>query len=247
MNELSGAEGDGLMSTAELEELVDNDWPQVDKLECSICVEPISENQGEQSSGAKFVTPCNHMFHRGCIERWLTANANNASCPNCREPMERPDVTIDTSNFAQILSDWQGSLTIKTKTRWWETYGHDRVIEFSEGTPYEVKYALESVLREVWRPAHLSMLPHGDRFLESMPLETIQEKLAEKTGWNVEYSKKTEFPDDDDYPSSIEGMSDEEEEFDDDDDRWVETEEFVLSVEDDGLWLPNVFQNGSEE
>ena len=151
--------------------------------------------------------------------------------------MERPDVTIDTSNFAQILSDWQGTLTITAKTKGWELYGHDRVIEFSEGTSYEVKYALERVLRELWRPAYLFML-QGDKFLESISLEKIEEVLAEKTGWNVEYSSETEAPDvDDDYPSSVEEMSDGE-------DSWVRTEKLELSVDDGELWLPDVFTTG---
>ena len=44
--------------------------------ECSICLEEIKENS------ICSALPCLHMFHEGCIKRWLTLN--KASCPICR-------------------------------------------------------------------------------------------------------------------------------------------------------------------
>ena len=44
--------------------------------ECSICLENIEKG----SNGC--ILPCMHIFHEGCIKRWITMN--NSNCPICR-------------------------------------------------------------------------------------------------------------------------------------------------------------------
>lgn len=45
-------------------------------LSCSICLDAISEGEISRRLDA-----CRHIFHIGCIDRWLTTNT---SCPVCR-------------------------------------------------------------------------------------------------------------------------------------------------------------------
>ena len=48
---------------------------------CSICLTPILSNDPSIS------TPCNHLFHTKCINKWLfTLQTENEdiTCPNCR-------------------------------------------------------------------------------------------------------------------------------------------------------------------
>ena len=44
-------------------------------LECAICLLPLSDNTN--------TLPCQHAYHKECIEKWL--NIRNI-CPLCREP-----------------------------------------------------------------------------------------------------------------------------------------------------------------
>ncbi|KAJ1917373.1 hypothetical protein H4219_003240 [Mycoemilia scoparia] len=48
---------------------------------CSICIEPFSISQQVR------ILPCNHVFHKSCIDPWLT-NPGRASpvCPLCKQP-----------------------------------------------------------------------------------------------------------------------------------------------------------------
>lgn len=44
---------------------------------CSICTEPFKIHSTVK-------TPCGHLFHNRCIQRWIT-ESSNMSCPMCRE------------------------------------------------------------------------------------------------------------------------------------------------------------------
>lgn len=44
--------------------------------ECIICTEKYKHKQYK-----RFLTCCNHIFHKKCIDKWLK---KNSSCPNCR-------------------------------------------------------------------------------------------------------------------------------------------------------------------
>ncbi|KAK8652496.1 hypothetical protein V6N13_126528 [Hibiscus sabdariffa] len=46
--------------------------------DCSICLEEFKEDE----EGSEM--PCEHVFHSGCVEKWLRVNG---SCPVCRFPM----------------------------------------------------------------------------------------------------------------------------------------------------------------
>jgi hypothetical protein len=48
---------------------------------CSICLLPILSND------ISIYTPCNHLFHTKCINKWLLTLQNrneDITCPNCR-------------------------------------------------------------------------------------------------------------------------------------------------------------------
>lgn len=45
---------------------------------CKICLDPIKRN--------KFISKCNHIFHKICINKWKDINMNN-ECPLCRKQL----------------------------------------------------------------------------------------------------------------------------------------------------------------
>lgn len=84
--------GEGNVSTATISE---------DEM-CVICQEPFRE--GERLR----VLPCNHAFHVGCIDRWLSGTHSHnecftAGCPTCKKrpsakPSQTPQLEADQSN-----------------------------------------------------------------------------------------------------------------------------------------------------
>ena len=46
---------------------------------CSICLEQFVNEKSEIS-----ITPCEHIFHMGCIIKWIESNGSNPYCPNCK-------------------------------------------------------------------------------------------------------------------------------------------------------------------
>ena len=45
---------------------------------CSICIENFECGKSEIS-----ITPCKHIFHFSCIQKWILDNVLNPKCPNC--------------------------------------------------------------------------------------------------------------------------------------------------------------------
>ncbi|CAE8654595.1 unnamed protein product, partial [Polarella glacialis] len=48
--------------------------------ECVICMLDFGSSQENLSA----ITPCNHCFHRACLERWMDLKME---CPSCRAPL----------------------------------------------------------------------------------------------------------------------------------------------------------------
>lgn len=48
----------------------------IEKTNCAICYSEVC-----QDSKDCFVTPCNHLFHKNCIHKWMKIKMN---CPICR-------------------------------------------------------------------------------------------------------------------------------------------------------------------
>ena len=46
-------------------------------VDCVICMAPVEC----QSIHERMVTPCNHFFHKPCLERWMDVKME---CPTCR-------------------------------------------------------------------------------------------------------------------------------------------------------------------
>lgn len=60
---------------------------------CSICLGFIIDDR------EKVDTPCNHSFHRECLQRWtLSGQANCSTCPYCRGDIRTVDLE-DRSPF----------------------------------------------------------------------------------------------------------------------------------------------------
>eukprot|EP00271_Cylindrocystis_brebissonii_P007345 TRINITY_DN20736_c0_g1_i1.p1 TRINITY_DN20736_c0_g1~~TRINITY_DN20736_c0_g1_i1.p1 ORF type:complete len:732 (+),score=135.19 TRINITY_DN20736_c0_g1_i1:651-2846(+) len=50
-------------------------------LDCVICMAPVDD---APRSTLRMVTPCEHLFHTGCLQRWMDIKME---CPTCRRPL----------------------------------------------------------------------------------------------------------------------------------------------------------------
>ena len=76
--EASRSDGDDkedVLSDAEAEEPVRNDDNGFELPQCSICIGDFEQGEALRR------LPCNHIFHRPCIDQWM---ATHTTCPNCR-------------------------------------------------------------------------------------------------------------------------------------------------------------------
>lgn len=46
-------------------------------VECVICMNPVDV----EDARARMLTPCNHVFHTACLQRWMLVKME---CPTCR-------------------------------------------------------------------------------------------------------------------------------------------------------------------
>ena len=53
-------------------------------VECVICMNAV-DVAGD--ARARMVTPCHHVFHSGCLTRWMDVKQE---CPTCRRPLPPP-------------------------------------------------------------------------------------------------------------------------------------------------------------
>ena len=75
-------------------------WSLKEKMNCSCptCLETFTQNC------LIYSTPCGHIYHLNCIERWLK---DNVSCPQCRKRCIWSDLrrtTMIACLFSQIMS-----------------------------------------------------------------------------------------------------------------------------------------------
>ena len=68
---------------------------------CSICQDELGEGTSYLD---KERLPCGHLYHKGCISRWLE---NHNSCPECRAKVYREEPSenglFDDMNIEQML------------------------------------------------------------------------------------------------------------------------------------------------
>ncbi|KAL2231976.1 UNVERIFIED_CONTAM: putative RING finger protein P4H10.07 [Sesamum indicum] len=63
--------------------------PDQDSWECAICLSEI--RVGEEGRELE----CQHIFHRGCLDRWLRYCDGPATCPLCRRAVLTEEVVAD--------------------------------------------------------------------------------------------------------------------------------------------------------
>ncbi|GBG63151.1 hypothetical protein CBR_g36920 [Chara braunii] len=52
-------------------------------IDCVICMAPVEMSQ-RRSQRERMVTPCDHVFHANCLQRWMDVKME---CPTCRRPL----------------------------------------------------------------------------------------------------------------------------------------------------------------
>jgi hypothetical protein len=62
-------------------------------IECNICIEHIIDED-------KYITKCNHIFHKECINKWLQLNNK---CPYCRTELTTPLDNGPTATMASLV------------------------------------------------------------------------------------------------------------------------------------------------
>ncbi|KAI4314007.1 hypothetical protein L6164_026950 [Bauhinia variegata] len=79
-----------------------------EEVDCAVCLCKIRE--GEEIR----VLRCEHVFHRGCLERWV---GFNATCPICRD-LVGPRRAI-TELGAEVIEFQFWSFSSRDHERWW--------------------------------------------------------------------------------------------------------------------------------
>jgi hypothetical protein len=69
---------------------------------CTICQTDVNDNALDRE-----VTPCNHVFHQGCLDQWRQQNR----CPNCNQLLDATQpvqpVQYDPDNYPPVLDGGQ--------------------------------------------------------------------------------------------------------------------------------------------
>jgi transmembrane E3 ubiquitin-protein ligase len=52
--------------------------------ECVICYNAIDVAGPASASSSYMISPCDHLFHRECLGRWMDIKLE---CPVCRQPL----------------------------------------------------------------------------------------------------------------------------------------------------------------
>jgi len=78
--------------------------PPFESFECSICISKCRNVKN------KYITPCNHSFHRRCMKEWYARNngRNTLECPLCRtkitrHPFKRRSIKPTVNNIQRAL------------------------------------------------------------------------------------------------------------------------------------------------
>ena len=73
---------------------------------CSICMEDILAKD-------KYITPCNHTFHKNCFAQLINANKKSKlHCPNCKFLLNKPvfDNELIQKEINDYLEEWDSDL-----------------------------------------------------------------------------------------------------------------------------------------
>nr|GLL18396.1 RING-H2 finger protein ATL43-like [Ipomoea trifida] len=57
--------------------------------ECAICLSEFVELEVGRE-----LERCRHVFHAGCVEKWLLHGEGHGSCPLCRSPVVAPEANV---------------------------------------------------------------------------------------------------------------------------------------------------------
>ena len=74
-----------------MEPLIDSSSENSDDNICSICFEKLDEEKGE----IKTMECCKQIFHKDCIDKWLSNYSTSYNCPHCRKSLLSEEDKID--------------------------------------------------------------------------------------------------------------------------------------------------------
>nr|GMC54633.1 E3 ubiquitin-protein ligase RNF13-like [Ipomoea batatas] len=63
--------------------------PSAPAPECAICLSEFVEGEVGRE-----LERCRHVFHAGCVEKWLLHGEGHGSCPLCRTPVVVPETDV---------------------------------------------------------------------------------------------------------------------------------------------------------
>lgn len=130
-------------------------------MDCTICFEPINERTGSATLS------CGHLFHFGCLARWIL---KNQTCPYCRHSANAFE-TIHQDQESDSESEYESteiSNEEEPSLRWvrigpgrWRTFPHvmNEIPDFNEED--HALWVFRSFFQELDQTETLPILPTG--------------------------------------------------------------------------------------
>ena len=157
----------------------------VEQSPCSICLDALTQQTGIYTSS------CGHLFHLGCIGRWILKNEN---CPNCRsEFVEKEQIAAEKEEEDSEFDSEEGDARddfeyaggdanlVGVGLRWRRTdSGRWQVFTRQEIPDFDPQAHAFWVMRKTFELAEEGVELTTQTFSEANPIPSLEVELADR-------------------------------------------------------------------
>ncbi|KAL4586539.1 hypothetical protein LXL04_011175 [Taraxacum kok-saghyz] len=90
--------------------------PENEEAECAICLSKIEDDD------EIWELRCDHLFHKNCLDTWISCKHTTSTCPLCRDNLVVPpkiDGVCEMGNQDVLFYDFCGTDSSEDEGRWW--------------------------------------------------------------------------------------------------------------------------------